>query len=172
MAGNPSVRLSVAFAMIPEWIILNCSANAVKLYAILHRHADSDREAWPGRPRLAKLLGVTTRTLDRTMNELKSAGAMLVVPRIDEKGQHANLYILQAEPPGDTDVTPRHQNCQGSDTDVTPPVTQVSPRTRASERYKGSLREMSSKSRSLALPPTPEEAETIARERWPERFVT
>lgn len=171
MAGTPSVRLSVAFAMIPEWIIYTCSANAVKLYAILHRHADTDGEAWPGRPRLAGLLGVTTRTLDRTMNELKSAGAMLVVPRIDEKGQHANLYILQAEPPGDTGVAPRHQNCQGSDTGVAPPVTHMSPRTRVSERDKHSLREMSPKPRSLALPPTPEEAEMIARERWPERFA-
>lgn len=171
MAGNPSVRLSVAFAIIPEWIILNCSANAVKLYAILHRHADGERKAWPGRRRLAELLDVSVNTLDRVLTELKKNGAITVQPRIDGSGQHSNVYILEIDRPLPTDGEPPHPWGQPLPTDGEGPSPLVTPRTIVSERDKGLLRKMGTKPSSLALPPTPEEAERIARERWPERFA-
>ena len=48
------VRASDYFAIVPEWLLhAEISGNAVRLFAILHRYANSRLEAWPSRKTIA-----------------------------------------------------------------------------------------------------------------------
>lgn len=69
---------SVPFAQIPEWILdLDISDRAVRLWCVLHRHANSDGHAFPGRTAIAERLKCSTGSVDRALNELRNAGAIV-----------------------------------------------------------------------------------------------
>lgn len=106
------------FAIVPEWLLdADVSGNAIKLYAILARHADRDLQAKPSRRRLAERMGCSLRTIDRLVDELAAAGALSVTARFDEAGDRtSNLYRVhrvRMTRGGDTDVA------TGGDTDDT-----------------------------------------------------
>lgn len=87
-----------AFAMVPEWLLdeSGVSDGAIRLYAVLARHADkATGEAVPSRGKLATRLGCSVDTIDRRTKELTDAGALAVSPRRDDAGDRtSNLYTL------------------------------------------------------------------------------
>lgn len=84
------------FALVPEWLLDgDVSDRAVRLFAVLHRYADKDGRAYPGRARLADRLRCSTASIDRAIGELEQVGAVLVERRPkDDKSWHTNNYYL------------------------------------------------------------------------------
>lgn len=123
-----SIRNTLPFAIVPEWLLdAPVSANAVRLYAVLVRYADKEHRAHPSRRTLAKRLRVSTKTIDRTLKELVEIGAMRMEQRRDEAGDlTTNGYVVT--PGRDTGDATRGDT---GDATVGTPVTH---RTRAIER--------------------------------------
>ncbi len=84
------------FAIVPEFVITaDISANAVRLYAILNRFANSQGKAWPSRKTLADIMRTSTATIDRAKEELIAIHALSVEHRINPAGDpSSNLYTL------------------------------------------------------------------------------
>ena len=95
------VRSTEYFAIIPEWIIhADISSNAVRLYAVLNRFANSQGRAWPSRKTLADLMRTSTATVDRAKDELVSIAALTIEHRTGPAGDpSSNLYILHTSSP-------------------------------------------------------------------------
>lgn len=81
------------------------STNARTLYAILVTYADThSRDTGRGKPyrvELARQLGTSLATLDRTLDELEAAGLVVVEARVDPenpKKNDANIYHLKDFP--------------------------------------------------------------------------
>jgi hypothetical protein len=93
---NGGLKADVYFTIIPEWVLLaDISAQAVRLYGLIRRYADADNQAWPSRTTLANRLRVSTKTIDRSLAELSSIGAVVVEHRFDASGDMTtNLYRL------------------------------------------------------------------------------
>lgn len=94
------VQVSDYFAIIPEWILnANVSSNAVRLYCILHRFANSRGVAWPSRKTIADAMKCSTATVDRAKEELVEIGALTVHNRTTDAGDPtSNLYVLHIRP--------------------------------------------------------------------------
>ncbi|CAB4142474.1 Helix-turn-helix domain containing protein [uncultured Caudovirales phage] len=90
------IRSTEYFAIVPEWVVhADISANAVRLYAILNRFANSRGHAWPSRKTIADLMRVSVATVDRAKDELVELGALTVEARTTPSGDpSSNLYIL------------------------------------------------------------------------------
>lgn len=90
------IRSTEYFAIVPEWVVhADISANAVRLYAILNRFANSRGHAWPSRKTIAELMRVSVATIDRAKDELVEVGALTIEPRTTPSGDpSSNLYIL------------------------------------------------------------------------------
>jgi hypothetical protein len=105
-----TVQADVRFAIIPNWLIDQGSANAVKLYGVLWRFADYDTHdnCHPSRPSLAKIMGVSVDTIDRTLAELVELGAITVTKRERENGSSTSndytLHTAQMPSPSRTDA--------------------------------------------------------------------
>ena len=89
------------FAIVPEWIVLaDISSNAIRLYALLNRFANSQGRAWPSRKTLADLMRTSTATVDRAKDELVTIGALEIEHRLNASGDpSSNLYILTTSSP-------------------------------------------------------------------------
>lgn len=92
------IRSTDYFALIPEWVLhADISSNAVRLYGVLNRFANSRGHAWPSRKTIAELMRVSVATIDRAKDELVAVGALTVEPRTTPSGDpSSNLYILHA----------------------------------------------------------------------------
>ena len=90
------IRSTEYFAIIPEWVLhADISANAIRLYGVLNRFANSNGHAWPSRKTIADLMRVSVATIDRAKDELVELGALTVEPRTTPSGDpSSNLYIL------------------------------------------------------------------------------
>lgn len=90
------IRSTEYFALIPEWVLhADISANAIRLYGVLNRFANSRGHAWPSRKTIAELMRVSVATVDRAKDELVALGALTVEPRTTPSGDpSSNLYIL------------------------------------------------------------------------------
>jgi len=88
------------FAIIPEFVITaDISANAVRLYAVLNRFANSQGKAWPSRKTLADIMRTSTATIDRAKDELIAISALSVEHRVNPAGDpSSNLYTLHTRP--------------------------------------------------------------------------
>lgn len=94
------IRSTEYFAIIPEWVLhADISANAVRLYGVLNRFANSRGHAWPSRKTIAEIMRVSVATVDRAKEELVEAGALTVEARKTPSGDpSSNLYILHTSP--------------------------------------------------------------------------
>jgi hypothetical protein len=92
------VSADVRFAVVPEWIVLaDVGANAVRLYALLARHADIDGEARVYRKTLAERMRCSLDTIDRALRELVAIGALEIRERYSPKNPRqraASDYVL------------------------------------------------------------------------------
>jgi hypothetical protein len=93
------IRSTNYFAIVPEWVLhADISANAVRLYAILNRFANSRGHAWPSRKTIADLMRVSVATIDRAKDELVEVSALTVEARTTPSGDpSSNLYILHTQ---------------------------------------------------------------------------
>jgi DNA-binding transcriptional MocR family regulator len=83
------------YATIPEWILLEASGQAVRLFAVLDRYVGSNDSAWPYRSTLANRLKCSVKTVDRALEELISMGALAVEHRKRADGSWTSSeYIL------------------------------------------------------------------------------
>ena len=57
------------------------SANAIRLYLVLHQYARSDRHSWPSRKTLAGKLQVSVSTVDKAKQSLIEIGALCMLHR-------------------------------------------------------------------------------------------
>lgn len=119
------------FAVVPEWLLLSgVSDRAVRLFAVLARHANRDNECWPARATLAAALRTSVASVDRAVTELRSAGAVLTELRRDAAGDlTSSLYLLRyVRPDGGvitSEETPTHWCIDGvitSEETVSSPV--------------------------------------------------
>lgn len=104
--------------------VLAASGEAVKLYALIDRHANESGEAWPYRSTLATEMGCSRDKVDRLLRELAEIGAIEVVAQYDAAGDRsANLYRVAARmrPPsrGDADTHPHARGDGGRGTAAT-----------------------------------------------------
>jgi len=93
------IRSTNYFAIIPEWVLhADISSNAVRLYAVLNRFANSRGHAWPSRKTIAELMRCSLATVDRAKEELVEIGALTIQARTTPAGDpSSNLYILHTE---------------------------------------------------------------------------
>jgi len=88
------------FALVPEALLTDeavskASGHAVRVYALLDRHADRNGRCWPGRERLAERLGLSVASVDRAMAALRDAGWLSV----QRRGlSQTNVYYLHQRP--------------------------------------------------------------------------
>jgi Helix-turn-helix domain len=100
--NNGSRLYGTRFSMVPEWVLYGgVSDRALRVYAVLGRHADSHSGvAFPRRRRLADLCSCSVKSIDRAVAELVEIGAVIVQHRQSENGEYAsNLYILVFDDP-------------------------------------------------------------------------
>lgn len=90
------------FAQVPEWLLYSgVSDRAVRVFAVLDRHADREGRAFPGRPKLAALVGCHVNSLDRAIAELRDAGALVTTARYRDDGSRSSsdYWLWPASPP-------------------------------------------------------------------------
>lgn len=77
------------FVVVPEAILYapGVSPMAKILWGVYARHANKEGWAYPGRQRLAELIGVSPDTIKRAKAELAAAGLITVKERYDEQGR-------------------------------------------------------------------------------------
>jgi hypothetical protein len=95
------VRSSEYFAIIPEWVVhSDISSNAVRLYAVLNRFANTNGKAWPSRKTIADIMHTSTATVDRAKDELVEIKALTVEHRMTPQGDpSSNIYTLHTSSP-------------------------------------------------------------------------
>lgn len=91
------IRNTLPFATVPEWLLdADLSDRAVRLYAVLVRHADRGGHAHPSRRGLANRLRCSESSLDRAVKELVGCGALTVTNRPSHHGDwDVNDYELR-----------------------------------------------------------------------------
>lgn len=83
------------FEQVPHWVLMEASANALRLYLLLRRYAMGKGVCWPSRPTLAAEMRVSVDTLDRAKNELLAMGALAMRARATaDGGQTSNEYTV------------------------------------------------------------------------------
>lgn len=100
-ADRIEVHADIYYSIIPEWVLYaEISANAVRLYGVLQRHADkNDGTCHPTRGRLADLSKFSRATVDRAIQELIDIGALKVQNRRSKSGDWtSNLYQVRSIP--------------------------------------------------------------------------
>jgi hypothetical protein len=94
------VRSEIPYSMVPEWLIeADLSDRAVRLYALLHRYANSDRAGFPSRTTLARRIRCSVDSIDRAIRELRAAGVLEANHRFDDGRQTSNGYLLRMSAP-------------------------------------------------------------------------
>jgi Helix-turn-helix domain len=89
------------FAIIPEWVLYApISSNAIRLYGVLRRFADSQNTCYPTRKTIAEKCQFSPATVDRAVEELKAINALKVTQRKSKQGDWtSNLYqIVTVDP--------------------------------------------------------------------------
>lgn len=79
------------FEMIPHWMLDHgLSGKAIHLWLVLRKHGDESRTSFPGRGRLAEILGVSKPTITRLVDELAGHGALCFKQRMSEYGDYSS----------------------------------------------------------------------------------
>lgn len=103
------------FAIIPEWVLYaDISPAAVRVYCVLHRHADNDTaKCIPSRKHIATKARISLSTVDRSIDELIALGAVTVQHRKSENGDPtSNEYTVIVNRPLFTENRPPTKNEQ------------------------------------------------------------
>lgn len=98
----PTVTQDLPFVQIPAWIVLSphLTASDIRVYAVIATHAGRDRTAFPGIRLIAKETGCAKSTVEKSIGNLESAGALLIDRKVSGSGRRlANHYHLPLQPP-------------------------------------------------------------------------
>lgn len=76
------------FAPVPEDLLYDPTIDhlAVRVYAVLMRHGLTPDSCYPTHRRIAELVGVAARSIQRPLRRLEEAGWVERVPRFDDRG--------------------------------------------------------------------------------------
>ena len=89
------------FSIVPWWVTTaDISDNALRVYVLLARYADSDGAAFPSLKTLAKLVGCSVDKVRRGIHELQAAQIIDVHRRFNDGRQTSNLYVVRRVDPG------------------------------------------------------------------------
>lgn len=94
--------------MIPEWVLYaQISATAVRIYGVLQRYAnDKTNKCHPARATIALKCGLSEKSVDRAIKELKKIQALTVKSRKSPLGDYtSNEYTLKTISPAYTQWT-------------------------------------------------------------------
>ena len=109
------------FAIVPLRLLTQVSPTAVVVYAVLAEAANLDQMAWPSKATIADRTGLSARTVQRAIADLRDAGWVEVSDRARENGsQTSNTYAVRRVG-GVTDVS------LPQDIFDSPPETNLSP---------------------------------------------
>ncbi len=133
------------FAMVPEWLLFDpeVSMAAKTVYAALARHGSTEETCFPSVSRLAALLGSTTRTVRRLIDELVECGAVERHARYRaDGGTTSNGYTIwgtESAPPGyrvsvDTPPTPMTKTTHPPRAEMSQGLGHFSPRPLGQKR--------------------------------------
>lgn len=92
------------YATIPEWLLYDSSVSAlaIRVYGVLDRHGSDPSNCYPGHTRIAKLVGVSPRSINAPIRELEQVGAVLREKRESaDGGRTSNGYYLAGDHPFD-----------------------------------------------------------------------
>jgi Helix-turn-helix domain len=136
------VEVSHFWAPIPQELLYDAtiSADAVRVFGVLHRHGTDPTNCYPSHARIAELIGRSKRSVPGWIKELADAGWVEVIPRRDERGdQMSNAYRVMMMRAGER--APRAGERGGVPaTERVPPALVSAPkesnRTRASKNEK------------------------------------
>lgn len=134
----PAVHRDYHFAQLPEWVLYHpdLSAQAVRVFGALDRHAGTAGSCYPSLSRLSQLLGCSQDTVRRALADLAEVGAVTVIPTyVEATGedgeptgkmrQTANTYELHGAPPSEVAAPPPSTSA------TPPPSADAGPRRRA-----------------------------------------
>jgi hypothetical protein len=98
---------SEPFAQVPEWLLdSDVSDRAIRVWAVLHRHANRKGHAFPGRAAIAERARCSTASVDRALNELRDVGAVVSENRFEGAAIVGNDYWLWPALPSSAVMTP------------------------------------------------------------------
>ena len=129
-----SFSTDLRFSIIPDWLLTsNVSDRAIRVYAVLARHADSQtHEAFPRRGLIAEVAHCSPSSVDRALDELIAAKALSKTARRGASGQQSNVYKLHRVPAG-TKLPPSSPVTSPLVTPDYPPSSPVTTITRTNE---------------------------------------
>lgn len=100
---SKAIQADNYFAIIPEWVLYaEMSSNAVRLYCVLRRYADTQGKCHPSRATLASQCQISQPTLSKAVEELMTIGALEVRHRRTKQGDYtSNQYtVISINPNG------------------------------------------------------------------------
>ena len=88
------------FAQIPEALIYDHSIDplALRVYCVLMRHGQDPNSCYPSHARIAKLIGVSDRSVARPLKDLANAGWITRQYRHSDQGRTSDGYYVRATP--------------------------------------------------------------------------
>lgn len=115
------MAVSHPFAIVPLGMLGTVSASAVCVYAVLAEAANQHQTSWPSKATIGDRTGLSARTVQRCIAELRDEGWIRVSERSRDNGSQTSNTYLVMRVRGDIGVLPPQ------DTGVSPPETAVSP---------------------------------------------
>lgn len=115
------MAVSHPFAIVPLGMLGTVSASAVCVYAVLAEAANQHQTSWPSKATIGDRTGLSARTVQRCIAELRDAGWIGVSERNRDNGSQTSNTYLVMRVRGDIGVLPPQ------DIGVSPPETVVSP---------------------------------------------
>lgn len=99
--GTPAVRLDAGFrfAQIPEALVYDhrVTPTAVRVYACLVRHGANPGSCFPSHGRIAALIGVAKRSIQRPLRELEETGWIVRMERYgDDGGRLTDGFLIRS----------------------------------------------------------------------------
>ncbi len=82
------------YAIVPEWLLYSVSANAIKVWCILARYANTEDVCWPKQETIAEQMGVSLETVRRAVRELVAFDAVRVGKKHLNDMRRVNEYFL------------------------------------------------------------------------------
>lgn len=85
------------WAKVPHWVVESpeLEASAIRVYCVLSKHANRDRDAFPGIRKIAEEGRLATTTVRKAIDQLEAIGAIVVTRRKTAAGKwRANHYHL------------------------------------------------------------------------------
>jgi hypothetical protein len=156
------------YAPIPEAVLYSdLSGTAVKVYGCLLRHGLTPDSCYPSHARIARLIHISPRSVQRPLRELEEAGWIRRIPRFNPGGEQTSdgFHVFTAQQNAQGAST---SAAQGASTSAAYPASMNAPKESKIEREQDERESLASHAQ-LALVPTPPPAGAKKND-YPEDF--